>query len=337
MKIKLLAALAALGMSGSALAYVDCKPGIPENYQPESLYAVPTKGVIRLLAGAKVSSTDEIGYAESNMAPITVTYVCQSDSIVLSRPFSDGGFDPYDGYPDMYRTNIEGIGVKFMVSNGVNSRPLPVPERPGYSDPGKPYIRVTLTPEKVYAYFYKLAPKVDLKGSINTQNTLMASRKIGEYRLEDVTFLKYYINNVYIVGIPTCKANEPLPVDFNTVNAKKVRDGEIRPFDFGITCLSDYGNYTAVASIKSLTITKDNKYIQVTDNKGDQESLIIEITDENNNPVMVDGSTKIKINDVESGKKATFNWKAKLKKQDGKPYPAQGPFKALATITLDIE
>ncbi|WP_412779005.1 hypothetical protein [Morganella psychrotolerans] len=83
--------------------------------------------------------------------------------------------------------------------------------------------------------------------------------------------------------------------------------------------------------------TPDRRFIKVDDAKNNSDSLIIEITDKNGNKINVDGSTKIESGVKSSGVKADYEWNAILKKQDGTPYPAQGPFKASAIITLDLK
>lgn len=335
MKIKLLAALAALGMSGNALAYGDCTPELPPNYIPGTLRAVPTDGIIKLRADAPAEPGTVIGTAKTPMTT-SVDYVCQGDIVRTRRPLI-GTHDTYTNLSGMYRTNIEGIGVRYMVTLGSASAPLPTSEKIQKNTPGAVSITMTAPQEFMTAYFYKVNNNVSLKTRHSDPNLLVSSKDIADYYIENTLITKYAMDNVYIIGIPVCKVSNPIPVDFNTVDAKKIANGEVRPLEFNINCLSDYGNYTAIATIHSIERTSDNKYIKVTDSNGDTDSLIIEITDDKNNNVMVDDSTKVRINDVKSGEAATFKWKAKLKKQDGKPYPKQGPFNAIATITLNIE
>lgn len=337
MKIKLLAALAALGMSGNALAAV-CTPKDPKGFQTETLSA--DSKVIKLRADAAVSTgpTDYIGRANSPSLSVKVMYSCQGDLIYGSRPL-DAAVVPYDNYNNMYRTNIEGIGVKFVATppGGDAGAELPMLPYLAGSDPGATLTDVTVNQGRFVAYFYKLSNDITLNKPNMSDNLLYTKKNIGYNKVEDTTVAIYAIENIYIVGVPVCTIDRPLPVDFNTVNASDVRSGVDRPFEFGITCKTDYGNYDVVASIRADNRTDDDNYIKVTDNNNKDDSLVIEITDGNNNRIKVNGNTELRASNISSGQKAAFKWHAKLKKPNGQPYPAQGPFHAEAVITLNIK
>ncbi|EPL8094769.1 fimbrial protein [Morganella morganii] len=339
MKIKLLAALAALGMSGNALAYFDCAIAEPPNHQAEVL--VTESKTIRLLADQAASDSTPL---EKLIAPAMSTaeirIVCQNTDFVHgSRPLYMAGLEEYPGKSGFYKTNVEGIGVRFMATpaSGSNGDVLPRPEYIWGSKPGtNPFVAI-LSPSTFTVSFYKLG-KVDLSkgGKYPSIVPLMTARDVGASLIENVPYVKYRMNDVSIVGVPVCKVDRPAVVDFNTVNAAAVRNGVSRNFDFGITCDTDYGAYNVTATIDASERTSDNKFIKIKDSKGDNNSLVIEISDSNDNKITVDGNTPIDISNVTSGEKATFKWKALLKKQSGSPYPAQGPFNATATITFNI-
>ena len=337
MKIKLLAALAALGMSGNALAVV-CTPKDPKGFQTETLSA--DSKVIKLRADAAVSTgpTDYIGRANSPSLRVKVMYSCQGDLIYGSRPL-DAAVVPYDNYNNMYRTNIEGIGVKFVATppGGDAGAELPMLPYLAGSYPGATLTDVTVNQGRFVAYFYKLSNDIKLNKPNMSDNLLYTKKNIGYNKVEDTTVAIYAIENIYIVGVPVCTIDRPLPVDFNTVNASDVRSGVDRPFEFGINCKTDYGNYDVVASIRADNRTDDDNYIKVTDNNNKDDSLVIEITDGNNNRIKVNGNTELRASNISSGQKAAFKWHAKLKKPNGQPYPAQGPFHAEAVITLNIK
>ena len=84
MKIKLRAALAALGMSGNALAYFDCAIAEPPNHQAEVL--VTGSKTIRLLADQAASDSTPL---EKLIAPAMSTpeirIVCQNTDFVHGR------------------------------------------------------------------------------------------------------------------------------------------------------------------------------------------------------------------------------------------------------------
>lgn len=336
MKIKLLAALAALGMSGNALAVV-CTPVNPPNYQAEQLIA--SSAPIPLIAGTKGHPENKIGEAISTSLSTEVSYTCDGASLSGERPLV--GLTEYEGHPGMYETNIKGIAVKFTTSapDGTLVGPLPRPKFPlsARPDPGTGGSAVDAPKGRFNATFYKVEDNIDLKTNYPNHALLFTARTIGYNNFEQTTVSSYYMNNIYIYSTPVCNVDKPLPVDFNTVNADDVRRGVVRPLQFGILCYTDYGTYNVTAKIKGTKITDDGKYIKVDDSKGNDESLIIEIIDSKNNPVMVDDSTELSIDNVKSGQKASYGWTAKLKKQDGKPYPAQGGFNASAIITLDIK
>lgn len=335
MKIKLLAALAALGMSGNALAAI-CKLESPPGYQTKRLDA--SSAPIKLQAGTPADPDTPIGWAISTSLGQNIVYLCDSADVYGLRPIV--GLTPYPGYPDMYKTNIEGIGVKFTSSapDGSSVGPLPRPKFPLNAEllPGGGS-RITSIDGRFNAAFYKLSDNISLNTNYPQQPLLFNAGRIGHNGFENIIVATYYMNDIYIISTPVCTVDKPLPVDFGTVNADNVRNGVAKPFQFGIVCKTDYNSYNVTASIKGNKITTDGKYIKVSDSKNNDDSLIIEITDDQKKPVMVDNSTRIDITNLKSGQKANFGWTANLKKQDGKPYPAQGKFTASAIITLDIK
>lgn len=337
MNIKLLAALAALGMSGNALAYNECEVNNIPNYQPETITAKASEP-IRLRADATPSTTTPIGRAIPVSGSSELRITCKGDKVHVRRPLI-GTYVPYPGFDDMYKTQIDGIGVKFITARGTSDDglPLPRPETLARDTPGATLIHMTVPTERFIAYFYKLDNNVKLNTRSPDINLLAQGSSIGQFYIENMLTANYIMDNVYIIGTPVCTVDKPLPVDFNTVNAADIRRGVVRPLQFGIVCKTDYGNYDVTARIKGTKITGDGKYIKVDDSKDNDESLLIEITDGKDNPVMVDDSTVLRIDNIKSGQKASFGWTAKLKKQDGKPYPAQGEFKASAIITLEIK
>lgn len=335
MKIKLLAALAVLGMSGNALA-ATCKPHSPPDYQTEKLDA--SSAPIKLRADTPATPDTPIGQAISISLSQEIIYLCDQVALFSERPIV--GLTPYLPYENMYKTNIEGIGVKFTTSapDGSEVGPLPRPTFPlwGQADPGGGS-KLRAKRGRFNATFYKLSDEIKLKTDYPNNALLFNAGTIGHNIIENVVVADYYMNNIYIVSTPVCTVDKPLPVDFGTVNADNVRSGVAKPFQFGIVCKTDYNSYNVTASIKANNGTADGKYIKVSDIKNNDDSLIIEITDDQKKPVMVDNSTRIDITNLKSGQKANFGWTANLKKQDGKPYPAQGKFTASAIITLDIK
>lgn len=337
MKIKLLAALAALGMSGNALAVV-CTPKDPKGFQTETLSA--ESGVIKLRADAAVSTgtNDYIGRANSPSLSTVVIYNCPGEIVHGSRPL-DAALVPYDNYNNMYRTNIEGIGVRFVATppNGDEGAVLPMLPYFAGGESGASSTDIRANQGRFVAYFYKLSNDIKLSKPNMSDNLLYTKKNIGYNKIEDTTVSIYAIENIYIVGVPVCTIDKPLPVDFNTVNASDVRSGVDRSFEFGINCKTDYGNYDVVASIRADNRTDDDNYIKVTDNNSKDDALVIEITDGNNNRIKVNGKEELRASNISSGQKAAFRWHAKLKKPNGQPYPAQGPFHAEAVITLNIK
>ncbi|MCF1264324.1 fimbrial protein [Morganella morganii] len=334
MKIKLLAALAALGMSGNALAYGDCIIESPQGYTPVTQTAKPRE-IFTIRADTPINT--RIGTAESTPLYSPLTYVCYTDNLHSRRPFLTS-FTPYTGNPDMYETEIKGIAVKFVYEYGGREKPLPFPEQVVLPSPGSDFIRVTINPERFIAYFYKVEDKIELNTRYPDQNIIMKKNaKLGQTFIENTLVLDYAIDPIFVVSTPVCSVDKPLPVDFNTVNATDVRKGVKRPLEFGILCNTDYSNYDVTASIRAEKENEDSTRIKVKDNNGSYDSLVIEILDENNTTIKLNDLTKIPINNIKSGTKASFKWKAKLTKRSDKPYPANGPFQASAIITLNIK
>lgn len=338
MKLKLLVLLAAMGMATNAMA-ADCKISDPAGYMPEHLLA--SSAPIRLRADAPKSSDTPIGRANSATNSTDMTVLCAGiNGVNGSRPITGPGLQVYPGYTNYYRTNIDGIGVKFILTGPGGDAGVELPAATYVATPGKPTGNATSTligKGRLVAYFYKLEDTVKLKSAYQNTVNLMMPTPVAESRIEDFTYAYYKLDKIDIVGIPVCTVDKPLPVDFNTVNAESVKAGVSRSFNFGITCKTDYNDYIAVASITAAQRTPDGKFIKVDDAKNNSDSLIIEITDKTGNKINVDGSTKIESGVKSSGVKADYEWNAILKKQDGTPYPAQGPFKASAIITLDLK
>ncbi|MCU6237771.1 fimbrial protein [Morganella morganii] len=334
MKIKLLAALTALGISGNTLAAV-CTVAEPPNYQTEKLETPAT--VIELRADAPISPTTPIAQIRSTALSQPVHYFCDSTTLIGNRPIIVP--DIYPNYDGMYKTKIDGIGVKFTTSapSGGPTGALPRYNIKYTADEQEGGGSRYIAPQGIFiASFYKLG-NVDLNTSYPLQALLFSAGEVGSNNIENNAVSTYYMNPVQIVSTPVCKVDSPSPVDFGTVVAAEVRQGVKKPLQFGIECKTDYGSYGVIASIKADSATTDGRYIKVRDSKNNEESLFIAITDDKGSAVMVDNSTKISQTGLKSGQKANFGWQAELKKQDGTPYPAPGEFRASAIITLDVK
>lgn len=346
MKLKLLVLLAAMGTAASAMAANNCY-FIPDT-PPEELHSASL--VIHLNADAPESTDVPIGQSVSSPSVQSKQIVCTGTTELWgSRDITSGLLVPYPGKAGFYKTNINGIGVRFYAAapgslNGAKLLPQASEKIPSNPVEGGNAVVGIIGSSRFLAEFYKLEKTIDLS-SATYQNSVnvMTPQSVGDSKVGDsgtikgMAYLSYFLGNIDLVSVPVCTVDQPQKVDFGIVSADNVKTGVTKKFQFGMLCQTDYGKYNTVASINATKKTADGKYIVVDDAKGDSDSLIIEITDSNNQTINVDGSTERDVLNVASGDKANYEWKAILKQKDGSPAPAKGQFNASAIITLDIK
>ncbi|NEG61277.1 fimbrial protein [Pantoea agglomerans] len=237
----------------------------------------------------------------------------------------------------IYQTNIPGIGIKLLFSNGrafgnfpstSYTRPVPGTEGNGTLDlAAGSFFRVQ---------FFKTG---NIKLTDPAGNTIIPAGLLAYYYIVSDNPASYIINltvgEMKLISTPTCTTDGTKTVDFNTVTPSLLKAGVTRDLGFSITCKSDYGSYAAKASMITNSPSSDGTYIRVLDATGNSDSLGIRITDGLNQLMNVNGTTTEDKNSTSQGP-TEFTWKATL--IPGKSAtPAGGTFTAAAEILFDIQ
>lgn len=237
----------------------------------------------------------------------------------------------------IYQTNISGIGVKLLFSNGTAFGNFPSTSYLNFSGnetvgtldiPGQSFYRIQ---------FFKTG---NLRLNNATGDTVLSPGQIAyNYLLNDnpANFTtNLTIGEIKVISTPSCTADNGKTVDFNTVTPTLLSAGVTRNLDFAIVCKSDYGTYSAKASMTTDTPSSDGSYIRVEDAAGNKDRLGIRITDGLNQLMKVDGSTSEQKSSITSQGPAEFSWKATLI-PGNTATPAGGTFTAKAEIVFDIQ
>ncbi len=280
----------------------------------------------------------------------TSTPVAQYDSPTIG---SDIGFDKcvvgseygkrtqnlfgQDPNTKIFRTNVAGIGVKLLFSNGSAFGNFPSTSYlkfPGgvtigtLDVPGQSFYRVQ---------FFKTG---NLRLSNPTGDTVLSPNQIAyNYMLNDnpASFTtNLTIGEIKIISTPACTTDNAKTIDFSTVTPTQLSAGVVRDLNFAIVCKSDYGSYSAKASMITNSPSADGSYIRVEDAAGNKDRLGIRITDGLNRLMKIDGTTSEQKGSITSQGPAEFAWKATLI-PGNTATPAGGVFTAKAEIVFDIQ
>lgn len=239
----------------------------------------------------------------------------------------------------IYPTKVAGVGVKLIYIIGGKEGNFPSDqifhftggESKGTIDySGSPSYRVE---------FYKIDAPLKLN---NAQGEVVLEAGDLAYNWIEVKSpsnyaLKLFTNQITVVSTPVCRTELEKTVDFGTVTHKILStDGVERPLDFSLTCETDYGSYSASASITSRMASANGKYIDVADSHSNIGQMGIEIYNSKGGKMALDGTTIEKPLPVKSKVPLKFNWKAKLINTGSKFRPMNGAFSAQAEILLQV-
>lgn len=254
------------------------------------------------------------------------------------------GLTGQDPATRIYKTNIPGIGVKFLYTNGAAWGNFPSTSVHKCIDEGfdKPteLCALVIPPQSLYKVeFYKTQERLALNNK-EGDVVLEAGDRVYNW-VESPSFsnysLKLNIGAIKVVSTPVCNVSESLNVDFNQVTGRTLTPSGIeRDLSFFVSCRTDYGTYSATAAIVTDMPSADAKYIQVRDAAGALNTLGIKIKDSHGNDMLLNGkSTEVK-NSNPDDTRATFNWKAILFPVSQGSRPTSGKFTAQAQIILNI-
>lgn len=238
----------------------------------------------------------------------------------------------------LFPTSITGISMKVLWNNGAAFGDFPSQGNMSWENsstlgrwvyPGASYFRVQ---------FFKTADTLDLSSHDGDQ-VIPAEAVAYTWATNSRTVVQSLnIGQIEVVSTPSCSYESSKTVDFNTVSSRTLTSGGIdRNLNFNILCKTDYGNYSATASLSSDNKTDDNNYIKVSDANGSNDVLAIKISDSSGNIIKTDGSSSETIDNVKSGSSADFKWIATLVSLSGSKKPANGNFSSNAEITLQVK
>ncbi|WP_435946889.1 fimbrial protein [Dryocola sp. BD586] len=297
--------------------------------------AIPMQ-VIRIAADAPADTSNPIAQYDSPTAGQNIGYDdCLAGTEYGKRPLNLNG---QNSTTRIYQTNIPGIGIKLLWSNGSAFGNFPSTSSLTFSGGAQ-----SGTFDFDAGSFYRIQ-------FFKTEDTLRLSNPQGDTVLpaSEIAYnylrtadpasyvMKLSIGEIKIISTPACTADGAKTVDFNDVTPSLLNAGVVRNLDFALVCKSDYGSYSAKASIVTDTPSGDASYIRVEDAAGNKDRLAIQITDGAGRAMKVDGSTSEQKSSIASRGPAEFAWNAKLV-PGSRPSPAGGKFHARAEIIFDIQ
>ena len=290
--------------------------------------------VIRINANAPVDTSTPVAEFDSNPAGQDIGFnECEAGTEYGKRVLNLTGQDPSTR---IYPTNIPGIGIKLLWSNGSAFGNFPSTTQLKFPG-GQAIGTFDYSASSFYRIqFFKTANNLPLSPS---GNTVLPAGDIAYNYLMTPTptrVMTLNIGDIKIISTPTCNVASEKSIDFNEVTPSSLRNGVSRPLDFNITCQSDYGTYSATASMHTDTPSPDGSYIRVKDASGNLDRLGIKITDGAGKTMKLDGSTSERKNSIISQGAAEFAWKATLF-ASSKTAPAGGTFNAQAEVVFDIQ
>lgn len=289
---------------------------------------------IYISADAASDTTASIGdyYSPSTTAYIRYEF-CNPGTPYGKRTENLSGVPSSD---KIYPTNIPGIGVKLWFNNATAEGAFPSDAKLSFPD-NQPGLFSVYPGSHYHIQFFKTSDRLRLKDPLG--DTVLEPNEYGynwlSTPLASSYFLKLYIDKIKIISTPVCTPDSAKNIDFDTVTPSLLKNGVERDLDFAITCKSDYGHYTARASITTNTPSSDASTIRVADASGNKDKLAIQITDSNGKAMKLDGTTSEQRSSTSQGP-AEYSWKARLI-AGPKPAPAEGVFTAKAEIIFDIE
>lgn len=291
--------------------------------------------LITLSADAPIDTSTPIAQYDSNTLGTEIKYItCLPTEEIGRRAFNLSG---PDSSTYIYDTNISGIGIKITYYNGAAYGNIPmtttIPVPSGY-----PTASMSI-PVGTY-YRIQLFKTGNLSLSNTAGDIAVPSGLLAYYYLDSDSpsnaITSVYTGGISIISTPVCTVDGAKTINFNTVTPTLLSAGVERALDFAIVCQSDYGTYSATASMTTTTASSDASYIQVEDAAGNMDRLGIRITDSNGQAIKVDGSSSEVKNSITSQSSADFTWKATLIAGNSAS-PTAGQFTAKAEIVFDIE
>ncbi|MBL5898132.1 fimbrial protein [Lelliottia amnigena] len=337
--MKIITGLLGLALLFSAHVSATCELD-PSKSGPAPHYFNMPNTTISVEADAPSSTTQPIYRYDIEPQSYTI-YLSQC---VDKEPYGKTAINlPAPGASAIYPTNIPGVGIKIIYNNGSDfgTGIYPVVYYTNFSpSPIGAYVYVPASFFRVEVY--KIADSLSLTPL--GDNILLPPNNYV-YNWNTIDALDHasqivHLDTIKIVSTPSCNFDNHKTVDFGTLTGNMLDASETieKPLDFSITCQTDYGTYSATASISSDSTSSDGSYIKVTDAAGTSDKLAIRLKDDKGADLLVDGSSAVTINNLASKMPAEFHWKATVMAQPGATqHPAEGNFNAHAEILLQVK
>lgn len=292
--------------------------------------------IITVDASQPADTVNPIAQYDSPTQGYGQTYLhCQKGT-----PYGKAAYGLYgmDAATNIFKTNVDGIGVKMWWSNG--SSMGVIPKDSTYTPSGQKTEGDFMYPENSFfrVQFFKTSDSLTL---INTEGDLVLPAGEIAYNWIKVNSPSAYtqqlnIGRILIVSTPSCRYSADQTIDFGTVTSNTLTSNGIqRPLAFNINCRTDYGYYSASATLTTLTPSSDSSYIKVMDAGGKDDRMGIKIRNAKGQDMKVDGSSSESISNKASTVPAEFNWTAILIPTGSTP-PTDGDFTAKAEIVLQL-
>ncbi|MCT4715760.1 fimbrial protein [Enterobacteriaceae bacterium H18W14] len=292
--------------------------------------------VIRIAADAPVDTSNPVAQYDSPTAGQNIGYDdCLAGTEYGKRVLNLIG---QNSSTKIYQTNIPGIGIKILWNNSEAFGNFPSTSYLSFKNGEQSGTFDFLAGSFYRVQFFKTEDILRLNNPQGDTVLPAAEIAYNYLRTEDPAsyVMKLSIGEIKVISTPACTTDGTKTVDFNNVTPSLLSAGVVRNLDFAIVCKSDYGSYSAKASIVTNTPSSDASYIRVEDAAGNKDRLGIQITDGAGRAMKVDGSTSEQKTSITSQGPAEFAWNAKLIPAN-QPSPAGGRFHAKAEIVFDIQ
>lgn len=331
---KLCIILAGVGLASQANAacVIDLAPpdgGVP----PTTLTTAPLNITIDADAPADTSKIIPGGEAVTGTQGTKVTYVnCVDGEAYGKETTAMLGASLGNG---LFATNIDGIAIKPLYNNGAAFGKFPTTSKMNIPSTIGRFTYESITFYKIE--LYKTKPTLTLSPG---PNQVLPGGVIG-YNWITTTGIANYaqqlqIGAITITSTPSCTFDSNKQVDFQLVTGAKLKAGVDRPLDFDITCITDYGHYSATAAITTSTPSADGNYIKVRDSSGNDDKMQIKISDSTGAQLPLNGSRSEQKANIASNAPAEFKWTARLEPVSPTVSPSNGNFSAAAEIVLQV-
>lgn len=248
------------------------------------------------------------------------------------------GLSGQDSSTRIYKTNIDGIGIKLLWNNGGAFGQYPSNQTYTPSDGANVGRFIYPSASFFRVQFFKTADSLMLTNPDGEQ--ALPAGEIAYNWLVNNSPAQYTqqlnIGRITVISTPSCIYTPSQTVDFGTVTSNTLTtEGIQRPLPFEINCRTDYGYYSASATLTTSTPSSDNSYIKVMDAGGHDDRMGIKIRNAQGQEMKVDGSSSENISNKASMIPAQFNWTAILI-PTGSSHPTDGDFTARAEIILQL-